>query len=112
MEMRKKILWLISVIAIGIAYFLITLFLYEPSDNLYGFPVPKNAEITRKDEIVESYNWSRASEENGIPFSYEMVLKVNGWTKGEREGASVLYTKGNYQLNLISTTKQLDIIKE
>ncbi|MFS0674889.1 hypothetical protein [Ornithinibacillus sp. 179-J 7C1 HS] len=109
--MKKKIWWLTAILTIGTSYCLITLFLYEPSDNLYGFPVPKNAELTRKDEKVESYNWSRASEENGIPFSYEMVLKVNGWTKGERLGASVVYTKDDYEITLISTTKQLDFIK-
>lgn len=58
-----------------------------------------------------SYDWSRASEEFGIPFDYEIVLKANGWRKGEREGASVLYTKRSHSMDLISTTKRLDIIK-
>ncbi|WP_281251490.1 hypothetical protein [Paenisporosarcina indica] len=34
-----------------------------------------------------------ASEENGIPLGYELALQANGWNKGEREGASVYYTK-------------------
>lgn len=112
--MRGKKGWTIALmtflIGIGIVYYFIALSLYEPSEDLYGFPIPKNAELVQKSIKSESFDWSRASEEYGIPFDYEIVLKVNGWRKGEREGASVLYTKGNHSIDLISTTKRLDMI--
>ncbi|MCM3766062.1 hypothetical protein [Neobacillus niacini] len=113
--MRKSIAWTIVfmtlAIGIGIGYYFIALSLYEPSEDLYGFLIPKNAESVNSSNKSESYDWSRASEEYGIPFDYEIALKANGWRKGEREGASILYTKGSHSIDLISTTKRLDIIK-
>ncbi|QED50000.1 hypothetical protein FSZ17_04630 [Cytobacillus dafuensis] len=113
--MKKIIGWITAlmtlVIGISIGYYFIALSLYEPSDELYGFPIPKKAEFVQESDKSKSYDWSRTSEENGIPFDYEIALKVNDWKKGEREGASVLYKKGNHTIDLISTTKRLDIIK-
>ncbi|WP_323856356.1 hypothetical protein [Rossellomorea marisflavi] len=40
-----------------------------------------------------------------------MVLKANGWEKGEREGASVYYTKGDHTIDLMSASKHLDILR-
>jgi hypothetical protein len=115
MTIKKKIGWKIAlvilVIGIGIGYYFIALSLYEPSDELYGFPIPKKSEYVQESEKSKSYDWSRASEEHGIPFDYEVALKGNGWKKGEREGASVLYTKGDHTIDLVCTTKRLDIIK-
>lgn len=112
--MKKKIGWTLALAALlisGSAYYFITLSLYEPTEDLYGFPVPKNAELVEESSAGKNYEWSRASEENGIPYEYEFALKKNGWEKGEREGASVYYTKGDHKINLISTTKQLDILR-
>lgn len=111
--MKKKVGWSIALVSllvgVGVATYFITF--YESSENLYGFPVPKNAKLIQKSEQAESYDWSKASEEDGVPFGYEIALKANGWTKGEREGASVLYIKGNDKIDLVSTTKRLDVIK-
>ncbi|MBS2970810.1 hypothetical protein J9317_18885 [Metabacillus sp. KIGAM252] len=112
--MKKITGWILALAALlvgGALYYFITLSLYEPSEDLYSFPVPKNAEVVQKNEHGNSYDWSKTSEENGIPFGYELVLKANGWKKGEREGASVYYTKGNHKIDLISTTKHLGIIR-
>jgi hypothetical protein len=78
---------------------------------LYNFPIPKNAELVQENSQGKSYDWSPASEESGIPFGYELAIKVNGWKKGERDGASVYYTKGTKKLDLISSTKHLNILK-
>jgi hypothetical protein len=114
-KVKKKVGWSIALvtlfIVVGIATYLITLSFYESSEDLYGFPVPQNAKLIQKSGQSESYDWSKASEEDGIPFVYEIALKASGWTKGVREGASVLYKKGNHTIDLISTTKRLDIIK-
>lgn len=112
--MKKKMGWALALAALlmsGAAYYFITLSLYEPTEDLYGFPVPKNAELVEESGHGHNYEWSRASEEKGIPYEYELALKKHGWKKGEREGASVYYTRGNDKINLISTTKQLDILK-
>ncbi|MCM3440210.1 hypothetical protein ACUIJN_23340 [Metabacillus halosaccharovorans] len=114
-QVRKKmVVWTIALATPlfgGVIYYFILQSLYLPSEDLFNFPVPRNAEVIQENEIGKSYDWSPASEENGIPFGYELVLKFNGWKKGEREGASVVYTKGNKKIDLISTTKHLNILK-
>lgn len=111
---KKMVSWTIALATPlfgGVIYYFILQSLYLPSEDLFNFPVPRNAELIQENEKEISYDWSAASEENGIPFGYELVLKANGWKKGEREGASVLYTKGNKKIDLISTTKHLNILK-
>lgn len=113
--MKKKKKWpAISVIVLlgaGLVFYLLTFLLYEPSEDFYEFPVPKNAGLLHKDEITERYEWVFASEENGIPFIYEWVLSINGWKEKMSEGASTLYTNGSHTIDLISTTRMLEIIK-
>lgn len=114
-QVRKKLIgWTIAIatpLVGGVIYYFILLFLYLPSEDLYNFPVPRNAELIKENEVTKSYDWSTASEENGIPFGYELVIKINGWKKGEREGALVLYTKGDKKIDLICTRMHLDILK-
>ncbi|MDM5358906.1 hypothetical protein [Peribacillus sp. ACCC06369] len=101
-----------SVIDIGgIIYYFITMSQYNTTEDLYGFPVPRNAELVHINEQGKRYNWSRATEENGIPYRYELALKADGWKKGESEGASVFYKKGNNTIDLITTTSQLEILR-
>lgn len=50
-------------------------------------------------------------EENGIPYGEEIALKAKGWKKGKSEGASVFYTKENNTIDLLTTTKQLEILR-
>lgn len=111
---KKKVGWTIALVTPlvgGVIYYFILLFLYLPSEDLYNFPVPRNAELIKENEMAKSYNWSSAIEEYGIPFGYELVIKINGWKQGEREGASVIYTKGNKKIDLILTREHLDILK-
>jgi hypothetical protein len=114
-QIKKKMAgWTLALATIlfgGIIYYFITLSHYIPSEDLYNFPVPKNAKLLKEGELGKSYYWSAASEVNGIPFGYELALKANGWKKGERDGTSVLYTKGNQKIDLSSSTKYLDILK-
>ncbi|AMM93140.1 hypothetical protein UP17_11955 [Peribacillus simplex] len=113
--MKEKIGWTLAIAALliggGIIYYFINLSLYETTEGLYEVPVPKNAKLVMENEHGKNYEWSRASEENGIPYGYELALKANGWKKGEREGASVFYTKGQQKIDVISTTKHLDILR-
>lgn len=112
--MKKTIGWALALTMLligGAIYYFITVSLYEPSKELYNFPIPKKAELVQESSRGKSYDWSPASEESGIPFGYELAIKVNGWKKGEREGASVYYTKGTKKIDLTSSTEQLKILK-
>jgi hypothetical protein len=112
--LKKTIRWTLALtmLLIGVAiYYFIRVSQYEPSKELYNFPIPKNAELVQENSRGKSYDWSPASEESGIPFGYELAIKVNGWKKGERDGASVYYTKGTKKIDLISSTKHLNILK-
>ncbi len=94
----------------AIIYYFIS-FSYTTPEDLYEFPVPRNAELVQINDQGNRYEWSKASEENGIPYGYELALKANGWKKGKSEGASVFYTKGNNTIDLLTTTKQLEILE-
>lgn len=110
--MKKKLGWILVLAVLllsGSAYYFITLSLYEPIEDLLGFTVPKRAELVGHNTVGKNYEWPRASETDGIPFGYELAIKKNGWKKGEREGASVYYTKGDQRINLICTQGHLDI---
>ena len=110
--MKKKRRWTVAILVIVIGMiFVSSNFIYETSEELYDFPIPIKAELTQEFDQTKSYNWSRASEENGIPLDYEIILKINGWKKGEREGASISYTKGNHTIDLASYHNALDVIK-
>lgn len=54
---------------------------------------------------------AKSIETDGIPYGYELAIKKNGWKKGEREGASVYYTKGDQRIDLICTQGYLDILR-
>lgn len=111
---KKMVGWTLALATLllgGVIYYYISLSLYTPSGDLFDFPVPKSAKLIEENEIGISYDWYAASEENGIPFGYELALKANGWKKGEREGASVIYIKGNHKIDLTSQYKYLYIFK-
>ncbi len=101
----------ILLIGAGIFYF-VTFFAYIPSDKFFGFPVPKNAKLVKGKERTAIYDWSKASEENGIPSGYKLVIKSKGWKERDREGASTYYEKGNKIIDLIVQTDELTLIKD
>ncbi|MGG4154464.1 hypothetical protein [Peribacillus muralis] len=87
------------------------LYLFTKQTKIYTNSLSKNAELTNESEYGKNYDWPSASEDSGIPASYEWAIKANGWNKGEREGASIFYTKGDHKIDVISATKKLDIIR-
>lgn len=105
--------WVFGIVLFsGVFFYFTTFFAYEASSaTLSGFPIPKKAKLIEENEAAELYEWDRASEENGIPFGYEVVLKVQGWEKGSRQGASVRYTKDREQIDVISATNRLILIR-
>ena len=109
--MKKRMVWgsIIALAGIGV-FCILTFFAYTPAKGLYNFPVPVAAELTDDNEMAQLYDWNQASEEKGIPFTYEMMLKVHGWEKGPRQGASVVYSKGDTKIDLIASTNRLILI--
>ncbi|MBY0064372.1 hypothetical protein [Priestia aryabhattai] len=111
--MKKTVTTVSAILLIGAAiFYFITFFSYIPSDKFFGFPVPKNAKLVKGKERVNIYDWSKASEENGIPSGYKLVIKSKGWKERDREGASTYYEKGNQKIDLISQTDELTLIKD
>ncbi|AXI28632.1 hypothetical protein ACFW1J_15295 [Priestia aryabhattai] len=112
--MKKNVtITLTAIVLIGAAtFYFVTFFAYTPSDKFFGFPVPKNAQLVKENERVDMYDWSKASEEKGIPSGYKLVIKSKGWQEKDQEGASTYYEKGNKKIDLISQTNELTLIKD
>ncbi|WP_273126774.1 hypothetical protein [Bacillus weihaiensis] len=58
---------------------------------------------------VESYEWWAASEENGLPFYYLIIIRLNGWTPTEVMGSMTVYEKGDHQVAVISQEDYLGL---
>ncbi|MDC0701959.1 hypothetical protein [Priestia sp. AB] len=111
--MKKAVTTVLAILLIGAAiFYFVTFFAYIPSNKFFSFPVPKNAKLVKGKERVNIYDWSKASEENGIPPGYKLVIKSKGWKERNREGASTYYEKGNKIIDLISQTDKLTLIKD
>ncbi|MEM5004584.1 hypothetical protein ABEP42_08600 [Priestia megaterium] len=111
--MKKAVTTVLAILLIGAAiFYFVTFFAYIPSNKFFSFPVPKNAKLVKGKERVNIYDWSKASEENGIPSGYKLVIKSKGWKERNREGASTYYEKGNKIIDLISQTDKLTLIKD
>lgn len=101
---------IIFTILIGGILFFTIYFAYGENDKLFNFPIPQNAELLSDKEGVAIYNWSKVTEENGIPFIYELIIKSKGWSNVGREGAATYYEKDGHRIVLISQTDQLTLI--
>jgi hypothetical protein len=115
--MKKKLGWTLALITLlfgGAIYYFITASFYEPTEDLFDFPTPIKAELVKKNEHSVIYNGSSSSEEYGIPLGYKLAIKANGWKKIDTDDidASPHYLKGNHQINVLSSTKQLTFIIE
>lgn len=109
--MKNKFnLAIIFILLIGGILVFTTYFSYEENSKFFNFPIPKNVELLSDREDVAIYNWSRATEENGVPFVYEIIIKLKGWSNVGREGASTSYEKDGHRIDLISQTDQLTLI--
>lgn len=63
--MKKKLGWILVLAVLllsGAAYYFMTLSLYESTENLEGFPVPKSAELVGQSNVGKNYEWPRASK--------------------------------------------------
>lgn len=110
---KNMIITLAGIVITGVVIFYFVPFHgYVSSDKFSGFPIPKNAELTNETARARIYDWSKASEENGIPPGYKLVIKSQGWKEKEREGASTYYEKGDKKIDLISQTGELTLIKD
>ncbi|MFF3023879.1 hypothetical protein ACFVRR_14685 [Gottfriedia sp. NPDC057948] len=95
--------------------FLIILFfvVHKPSKLNKGFPIPLTAfqsNIDYKNQY-EVYNWKMASEEHGLPYYYELILKMWGWNEVKEEalGARKVFTKDGEIVNIISLNDKMEL---
>ncbi|MEM4997194.1 hypothetical protein WKH56_31885 [Priestia sp. SB1] len=110
---KNTIITLTGIVLTGaVIFYFVTFHGYVSSDKFSGFPVPENAQLVKENERVDMYDWSKASEENGIPSGYKLVIKSKGWQEKDREGASTYYEKGPKKIDLISQTNELTLIKD
>ena len=84
----KKVNVFISVallLVIGIVYYFVADSRYELAEEMYNFPVLIRAKLIAKEEteVRKTYDWSPASGDNGIPLSYKLIIKKNGWRQGQ-----------------------------
>lgn len=100
-------------LVVGVLYYFFAVSRYELAEEMYNFPVPIGAKLIAKEEteLRKTYDWSPASGDNGIPLSYKLIIKKNGWKQGQIDGTNVIYSKGSHQINLSSHTDYLSIIK-
>ncbi|MRH43552.1 hypothetical protein GH741_12765 [Aquibacillus halophilus] len=107
---KKGVIALLGIIIVIIAgYFIVTYISFVQVQKFGGFPIPKDAEVTKEEENIIVYNWSKASEENGIPKRYQIELEKEGWDIEWREGAATVYKKDGIKVLLICSTNYLSI---
>lgn len=82
---------------------------YKKPDKFEGFPVPRFAKVANEKSMVTTYDWSHASEENGLPFTYLLRIKLAGWKQVNREGAMTVYSKNGCEIEVTSLTDYLGV---
>lgn len=77
-----------------------------------GFPVPATAKMLQVSNVnqSESYTWKPASEENGLPMRYQLIILFSGWKKTDQMGALTTYEKNGVTVDVISQTQSLAIL--
>ena len=109
----KKFLWPIALsllVLIGGISFFVLISSYKADAELLDFPVPQSATLIKENEFGKNYEWPKASGDNGIPLSYELTLKLNGWERVEGE-LTPIYQKDDKKIDLIATTDHLSVLK-
>lgn len=109
----KRLFWPITLsllVLIGGISFFVLISSYKADAELLDFPVPQSAKLIEENEFGKNYDWSKASGDNGIPWSYQWALKLNGWEKAEGE-LTPIYQKDDKKIDLIATTDHLSVLK-
>lgn len=109
----KKFIWPIALsllVLIGGISFFALISSYKADAELLDFPVPQSATLVEENEFGKNYEWPKASGDNGIPWSYRLALKLDGWEKVEGE-LTPIYQKEDKKIDLIATTDHLSVLK-
>ncbi|MDM5248604.1 hypothetical protein [Lysinibacillus sp. G4S2] len=109
MKYQKIILTVVLLIFLGISYYFVATSKYELSGKYSDFPIPRSAKLIQENEDISVYEWSKSSDLNGIPFSYSLIIRVNGWEKVVREGTLTIYEKDRVQIHLSSGRDEIVI---
>ncbi|WP_139069993.1 hypothetical protein [Bacillus sp. FJAT-27225] len=110
----KRLVTLFIVIAIFVG---VGVYYYENIDNnyqtlqdFYDFPVPNDANLESESEKGKNYIWDKSSG-TGVPISYRLVIKKNGWKEVELDGHNVVYEKNGRRINLALAPDYIGILK-
>ena len=115
---RKVLLKKHYLVGLVIAIVFALIFYYGQSfkDSVFteGFPVPGKAKVHKisDEHKLESYNWSGASEEDGLPLRYRVVIRLAGWKKVDTFGAMTTFEKDGVIIEVVSATKMIDLYSE
>jgi len=82
---------------------------YKKPDKFEDFPVPRFAKVANEKSKVTTYDWSHASEENGLPITYLLRIKLAGWKQVTQEGAMTVYSKDGREIEVTSLTDYLGV---
>ncbi|MFD1031566.1 hypothetical protein [Metaplanococcus flavidus] len=107
----KKFTWPIALsclILIGGIFMILSN--YKADAELSGFPIPQNAELVEENDYGKNFDWPKASGDHGIPWSYGLALKLDGWEKVKGE-LTPIYQKNGKKVDLIATTDHLSVLK-
>ena len=100
----------------AIVFALILYYSQSFKDSVFteGFPIPGKAELHKisGEHKLESYNWNRASEDDGLPLRYKAVIRLAGWKKVDSFGAMTSFEKDGVMIEVISTTNMIDYYSE
>ncbi len=98
-----------------VALFIVLTFYYGQSfeEAIYTerFPIPPTAKISKISslKLLETYQWEPASEENGLPLRYKLMIRLSGWKEIDRMGALTTYKKGNLTVDVVSYNNRIEL---
>lgn len=95
-----------------LVYLFVFVIIYKEAATVEGFPVSRFAELKNipKVDKYEQYQWKSASEENGLPALYLLMIKLKGWRELERMGSVTVFEKDGRRVEVNSQTNYLSII--
>ncbi|NYF23286.1 hypothetical protein [Sporosarcina sp. JAI121] len=84
---------------------------FEEAIYSEGFPVPGKARIVKVSSVksFESYSWKPASEENGLPIRYQLIIRLSGWKKVNQVDGMTTYEKEGQKVDIVSRNNHLGI---
>lgn len=111
--MRRKVSFLVVLtflVILGFVYYVNLDKKYYVLQDFYDFPIPKEAVLESESENSKNYIWE-PSTGTGLPISYRLVIKKNGWKQTEVDGHSFIFKKANNVISIVVASDYIGILK-